>query len=396
MSSRSDGEQKASHALLCLYDAVGNPAVWESALDALVESSGCVSGILTVGDKAPIANDLASPYEINAASQLLRDNAPRLAEYFRRFGQREMEEFALIRDAPPQQILDDSFIYSDITSLRDRDDFRFRRDNFGLYRRFGVRLNDNRRWAEAAFFQLGLEHEEIPGAIRDRISKFVPHMAKVVELGRTFVELHRRHHAILGVLDRVRVGLGLVRADGSLVLANEEARRVLETGTAVGLSRAGRLVFDDDGIARAVSRAITGAVRTASGKHDIAEFRINISRDVNGALGAGVLLEVAPMRDALDELGEPKQHALLTLIDPNETTHISTDRLALAYGLSAAESAVCQLLVAGRMQAEVAEIRNVSIDTVKSQSRAILVKTGTRTRVELVTLAIRTSPPIDL
>lgn len=401
MAGAGDGKPGASQALLCLYDAVGDPGGWESALDALVEASGCASAILTVGDRAPNANGLASPYELNAGSRLFRDKAPTIAEYFRQFSQREIEEFAFFRDAPPQQIRDDAFIYSDVAALKERDDFRFRRERVGLYRRFGVRLNDNRRWAETAFFQLGLEYEEIPAPIRDRVATFVPHMAKVVELGRTFVELRRRHRALLGVLDRVRVGLGLVRADGALILANEEARRVLEQARGLGLSRAGRLVFGDDAIAAAVAHAIAGAVRTASGTPDITEFRVCVGNDtmrgnrVKGAPEAGVLLEIAPMRDALDELSEPEQHALLTLIDPGRTAHVSTERLAIAYGLSAAESAVCRLLVAGRTQGEIAEIRRVGVETVKSQSRTILGKTDTRSRVELVALALRTSPPID-
>jgi len=392
----------ASRALLHLYDAVGDQAAWEPALDALVEASGCVSAILTVGDKVPSADGVASPYELYARSRLFRDNAATMREYFRRFERREAEEFASFpHDAPRQQIFDDTFIYPDIASLKGRDDFRFRRERLGFYRRLGARLDDNRRWAEIAFFQLGVEHEEIPEAIRARIAEFVPHMAKAIELGRTFVELRHRHHALLGVLDRVKVGLCLVRADGVVPLANEEARRVLDTGKGVALSRTGRLFFADETVAATVSGAIAGVLRTASGRRDIVELRVSVGademrgEDANEAVGTGVLLEVAPLRDALGELDGPEQYALLTLIDPSETTYVSTARLAVAYGLSAAESAVCDMLVAGRTHAEIAESRRVSVETVKSQSKAILGKTATRSRVDLVRLALRTSPPID-
>jgi len=400
MSEKAGQELQLSRTLLCLYDAVGDPIAWESALDSLVEASGCVSALLTVGDRAPSADGVMSPYEINAGSQVFRDNSETLAEYFRLFGQREIEEFAFFRDAPPLQIQDDSLLYPDIAKFKEREDFRYRREKLEFYRRFGARLNDNRRWAEAAFFQLGLEHEEIPAPIRDCVASYLPHVAKVVELGRTFAELRRRYRAMFGVLDKVRVGLGLVRSDGSVILTNEEARRVLDQGKGLSLSRDGRLAIDDKSVAASVSRAIVGAVRTASGMHDIADFRIKVENgSVSGngtkeTTGGGIILEVAPIRDSLGELGEPEQHALLTLIDPSETVYISIERLILAYDLSVAEGDVCRLLVEGRTQVEIAEIRNVSTETVKTQTRSVFAKTGTRSRVEFVVLALRTAPPI--
>ena len=394
MSRASSREVTISPALISLYDAVGDSAAWEPALDTLVETTGCLAAALAVADHAPSANGISTPYELNAGSRFWRENADALKTYFKRFGQREKDEFSFFASAPPQLVLDDAHIYQDIASIRERDDYQYRRQ-LGVYRRFGARLNDNRRWVEVAFFQLGLEHEDIPVELRDHVAAFVPHIAKVAELGRTFIELRHRYHALLAVLDKVRVGLALARADGLLVMVNEQARRILDKGKGVCLSRTGRLVFDDNANANAVSKAIVAAVRTATGSHDIAEFRIHVQQRSAKVMDAGLLLEISPIRDSFDELGETQQHALLTLIDPSEASYISTERMALSYGLSGAESAVCNLLVAGHTHNEIADIRRVSKETVKSQSRAILAKTGAQSRIELVSLALRTSPPID-
>jgi DNA-binding CsgD family transcriptional regulator len=52
------------------------------------------------------------------------------------------------------------------------------------------------------------------------------------------------------------------------------------------------------------------------------------------------------------------------------------------------------MIVQGMTLQEIADGRGVSVDTVKSQVRAIYTKTRTRNRAELVRRALSVSPPL--
>ena len=387
----------SSQALLRIYDAVANPSVWDAALDSIVNASGCRSAVLSVTDMAVQGDADESSYELTAMSHVLRSRPEVLEEYFAIYGQQEASEFAFILDSPKLQIVEDSFVWPDIVRMKGRDDFRFRLENFGVFRRCAVRLDDNRRWVETAFFQMDAIQQDIPAVVKDRILAFVPHMAKAVELGRTFLELKRRYRAVFGVLNKVKIGLALVRKDGVVVLANEEAERIIDQSSSIRMSNSNKLEFFDEIMTGQLARGVIGAINTAEGQNDIAEFKVSIKNDPKGHTPeSAVFIEVSPIRDTFEELGSNTGYALLTLIEPNELGSISINRLALAYRLSLAESAICTLLVQGRTHGEIADIRGVSVETVKSQSKRILQKTGTHSRSELIKLALRISPPIEL
>ena len=65
------------------------------------------------------------------------------------------------------------------------------------------------------------------------------------------------------------------------------------------------------------------------------------------------------------------------------------------YKLTPAEAEVLRLLVDGHATDELAEMRNVSLHTVRTQIKSVLAKTGTRKRPDLVRLALTVNLPID-
>jgi DNA-binding NarL/FixJ family response regulator len=63
--------------------------------------------------------------------------------------------------------------------------------------------------------------------------------------------------------------------------------------------------------------------------------------------------------------------------------------LPLPDALSAAEKAVCQLLLTGASNAEIAQLRRTSVRTVANQVASILKKLGAASRSELPTILAR-------
>ncbi|MGB5763008.1 MAG: helix-turn-helix transcriptional regulator, partial [Sedimenticolaceae bacterium] len=107
------------------------------------------------------------------------------------------------------------------------------------------------------------------------------------------------------------------------------------------------------------------------------------------------LLEVVPITDAKKDIDRHFRGCILYLIDPAEPQHVSIEGMKEIYRLSDAEVAVCQLLIDGCSNPEMAEIRGVSPETIKSQLKSLMGKTGVDNRVHLVRLALSVNLPID-
>jgi DNA-binding CsgD family transcriptional regulator len=105
-------------------------------------------------------------------------------------------------------------------------------------------------------------------------------------------------------------------------------------------------------------------------------------------------VEVCPLRDAAGELERRFLGSLVCIIDPDATRDLSSAGLAKMFKLSSAEMAVCDELLRGRTARDIADIRAVAHDTVRSQVKTLYAKAGVANRVELIRLAIATNPPI--
>lgn len=118
---------------------------------------------------------------------------------------------------------------------------------------------------------------------------------------------------------------------------------------------------------------------------------------VNAAVRLGampLLIEVTPLRDSTNELGDSIHGVSVLLIDARLSGSIRTDRVAHWAQLTTSEAHVCRYLVDGLTNGDIAERRGTSIDTVKSQVSNALSKCKAGNRTELVRIAMRTSPPI--
>jgi DNA-binding NarL/FixJ family response regulator len=107
-----------------------------------------------------------------------------------------------------------------------------------------------------------------------------------------------------------------------------------------------------------------------------------------------LLVELTPLRDSANELGDTIHGVLVMLLDPSMSSSIRTDQLAAWSGMTDAESSVCRHLVDGLTNSAIADRRGTSEQTVKSQVAKILSKCGVANRTELVRIACQTSPPV--
>jgi len=356
---------------------------WPDVLDGIADLTGGNGALLFLYDSG------LSELEITAKSSGYRDLH---IEQYRRslFEGDEAAWLQVLDQAPPRTIKTDLDVWPDRRVYDAMPSVRFLRTQ-ALYHRVGVRPCAHGGWKDAltVLFREGRAGIR-PGEAR-RLELLVPHLARAIEMQRPFRLLQRRFGQVLAALDRLGIGVLVLREASEIVLSNQEAERIL--GANDGLARCGRakLAARDHKAAAQLAAAVQRADQAAR----LAELDRSHTLELPRRTGGDpYLVDVVPLRDDGDEMGSAFSGVLLVLIDPDHREMVSIGGLARSYGLSPTETLVCRMIVQGLTLQEIADARDVSVDTVKSQARAIYTKTRTRNRAELVRRALSVAPPL--
>ncbi|HJQ98696.1 MAG TPA: LuxR C-terminal-related transcriptional regulator [Candidatus Polarisedimenticolaceae bacterium] len=181
-------------------------------------------------------------------------------------------------------------------------------------------------------------------------------------------------HAALAALDRYHAAVMILDPELHVVARNLAAERLLGRRDGLSLDAIGRphafRRTDDERLQRAIRAPSAGTLvplARPSGRDPLLAEACTIA----GANGV-----------------------LLLVVDPNEGAIVCTRALATLYGLTPAEAEVCRLMASGLSTDEIADVRDVSVETVRVQSKQVLQKTGARSRSRLVRLAMSVSLPL--
>ncbi len=240
--------------------------------------------------------------------------------------------------------------------------------------------------------QFDREWAPSPDGIQTRLDILLPHVAKVVEINRKFSILRSQYQAVLAALDHVRIGTCVIGPKGHVIVANREAQRIFSQADGLSLSRVGFLTGSTSELTAEITdkvRFVSSTARGEGSEHEIGVFADRKS----GA--RPFLIEIAPLRDSIGELERGLAGALVFIIDPENQSAISTERLSRLVAFTDAECEVCRHMIAGLSALEIAEARGVSEGTVKSQFKSIYAKTGVHRRADLLRLALAVDPPIE-
>jgi len=372
-------------AISAIYDAVLSDEHWPAALDGFAREIGSVGAILIAVDKVGL------PFTILQATS----NYPvkDVHEYFDTVGHYD-EPVMTTRFAvtPRFQLLRDEDVWGDISKLEDRPDYKWVRERIGANRRAGVRLSADKGWMDLVALQFAeRDWRLVPETMTASLGQLAPHLAKAVEVNRTFTLLRESHRAVMSALDYVRIGIAIVARNGALIVGNQELRRILDLKDGVGLSRTGRLECARASLSAELASAIAETSATSAGDGEATERLLLLERRSGNR---PFLVEVAPLRDITGELERGFAGAVVFLIDPENAEAISTERLSRFFSLSQAEGEVIRAMVDGLSAGEIADLRGTKVDTVRSQFKSIYSKTGVHRRADLVRLAVSVDPPI--
>ncbi|MBV8166060.1 MAG: hypothetical protein JO021_04655 [Alphaproteobacteria bacterium] len=176
------------------------------------------------------------------------------------------------------------------------------------------------------------------------------------------------HAAGLGALEQIVKPTLLVDVDGCVVYANPAAETALRASTVIAQQH-GRLIAQQPVDTERMQALIERAARHQAG----GETR----------LGAAIVTVTPGGRAMTLHSLAPTAVALVMLHDPRGAAPPAA-RLQSVFGLTAAETALAQGLIAGQRLAEIAVARGVSVETVRTQLRALFRKTGTTRQPDLV------------
>ena len=176
-------------------------------------------------------------------------------------------------------------------------------------------------------------------------------------------------------LDRLQTALVLIDARRRVVLANQAARHICDQPNSLRLS-AQRLTALDPTENSRLSEIVTRAI--SAGIHKNSQF-------------GGATLISRPDKRPLQILAAPffSQRGAVAIVfisDPEQKPAVLSEILHSLYGLTQAECRLVVSLLDGKSLAEAADSIGVGRETVRSQIKSALHKTGTARQGEMIRL----------
>ena len=216
-----------------------------------------------------------------------------------------------------------------------------------------------------------------------------PASTKVLPNGHAIIE-HRRTPAadrtatiFRAALDGVSEAVALIDGDCKVLYANAPAREALSSGQGISLKPASRFFIEDEGsralFMKALLRCDLLARRNGTGARDVA-IRVAISCDRSFPL----VITAQPI--ALQASTSDELVVALFIKDYRTTVNDGSEMLRQNYGLSTGESDLVVQLSLGFVLKEIASRRSVSYETVRSQLRRVMQKTGARRQADVIRL----------
>lgn len=213
-------------------------------------------------------------------------------------------------------------------------------------------------------------------------------LARMEHHARAALSLSRRLVASQAVqrlegLERLDVAALLLSRDGRVVNVNAQAERML-AGSVTVTARAGKVTS----VAHSGRRQLERLVSHGCGMDRAGDATAPASVRLEGADGAAVLAQIVPVIGAAHDLfGDGG--AILTFTPIVETTTSVRDGrlLAEAFGLTATEVRIAELLAQGRETIAIAQALGMGVGAVRFHLKSILPKAGVNRQAAFVALA---------
>lgn len=253
----------------------------------------------------------------------------------------------------------------------------------GLVETLGGNLfSDQARFALIGF-QRGDDRPEFDDDDIAKVERLMPHITRALQLRRTFVRVQTENRGLQLMMDRMAAGIVLLDSEGGAIFVNAAMRAIARRSDGISLDRSGRPLPGN----LEARRRFDGLL------HDVAEGGAGglMSAQRAGSLTDYVVL-VGPLPLLLAEADWNRSThggAIVLVHDPASRTLGAVDILEQGLHLPKGAARLVAALAADDDLKSFAEREGVTIHTARFHLHTALSRTGARTQVELVRLAIR-------
>lgn len=377
-------EKKYFQILSSLYETAVDSNKWPEVLDQLAPIVGAKTSALLL-----VSANNNYDYAVSVSCSAISDEAKKI--YVQDYSSYEEEHFKRTVATPAGTIINEREFFKDKSVFDNRPDVVFLKERLGVHERFAVKLNNEPSWVECITFQYETGRENIRAAELANFQYFYPHLSKVTQISRTFSLLKAKYMAVLSVLDRVNMAYAIALANGEIICLNESAKKTFAKKDGLNLTPDMKLRTSDSAIDAVIEQTVSSVANTVLGVQASAGRLITIPRR---STVEPFLMEISPLKDSSRELDDFIAGALITIIDTEEQAEISTNGLQALYQLTDAETAVADLMVKGYSNKSIANERDVSPETIKTQVEAILGKTKSVNRSALIRQVLTINLPV--
>lgn len=227
-----------------------------------------------------------------------------------------------------------------------------------------------------------LEGDETVTESKPLIETLLPHLLTVCSLRRVLAEQSARAERAEAALDRVAIPAFLLDTNGKIRRENCAATALARGQTEVGV-RNGRLRVRDSTLQSRLDGLIAQAAQVSGAIAGRPGGAMQLPRPGKQALQVRVL----PLRTE-SAPGLWPASVLVLITDPEEATAHPAELLRMLYGFTATEAAIANHLCAGLTPEHIAELRQVSVGTVRIQIKQLMHKAGVRRQAELIRLML--------
>lgn len=227
----------------------------------------------------------------------------------------------------------------------------------------------------------------LDGADRAVFALMGRHLSNAITAARLLDRTRAENRGLLDALDASVQAIALVDRSERVVFANRALQELARTAEGWRLSEKGFTIVQPAGQAR-FSRLLAAAAQTTMGAGHAAGGRVSVPR-IDG--GRPYVFTVTPTARATFDLRRRagSAAAIVTVVDPGRRASVPLDILSGVFQLSPAELRVAVGLTGANTMAELAQFLGVGTETVRTQLRRAMEKTGTSSQGELMALIER-------
>jgi len=211
------------------------------------------------------------------------------------------------------------------------------------------------------------------------LETLAPHLQVAFATRKRLLGLEARVAGLENALNQLQSAVILLDATERVVFVNQAARSILTDGDGLVLSR---LKLSAQGITqRCKLRSLISLAIGIGNERTRCGGAMPIPR-----LGKKPLhLLVSPLRSRVTEFSGSAAVAIF-LDDPERDLPVPAEILRVLFGLTAAEAKLAVALLNGQSIAAVANLHQVSKETIRTQMKSIFQKTGTKRQSDLIRL----------